>query len=103
LDIGLQRRHSAGVLSLEGDHTLLSPAGLHHQSQPLDNLWSAVSHQLLIAAQQRVALRPVGDNRVYPGRYLDVGGKAGPARADYTRLFDFFNNLLSHSGVISFT
>ncbi len=102
LDIGLQGRHGAGVLSLQGYDAPIGSAGPHHQPQPLDDLRSAGSHHLLIATQQGVALRTVGDDRlgsgngVYLSRYLDVGGKAGPARADDAGLFDSLNDLFRH-------
>jgi len=59
---------------------------------------------LLITAQQGITLRAVGDDRVYlgpstglrTGRYLDVGGKARPTRADDASISHLFNDLLSH-------
>ena len=71
------------VFLFERNDAFLGPGGLQGQLQTSYDLVRVLRHQLLVYPQQRLALRPVGNDHIRFGGQFNVGGKSGAAGPDY--------------------
>ena len=84
------------ILVLDADDARPAPDQPHGDGHALEHPVDVLAQDFLVLMQQRLALGGVDQHGIGLAGELDVGGKAGPAGPDHSRLGNVLDSDLAH-------